>query len=114
MSIPHLQELSEQILKSTDGNQIQTEIALISLESLRNMMLSDAQAKTLDEQTTVGQGQGTQGSAEPGQAITNANANQFFFDEPITPTVIGPNYSSDIMMQAQNIPFLYHQPQEKY
>lgn len=110
MSLQHLQDLGDQILRAIEHDQLQSEIAVISLENM-HAMIANPRSSDDDPKTT-------QQSYPPMNNMyvdNNPNypgyqPNPFFMDEQVVPAVIGPQYNSDLMLQAQSIPFLFHQP----
>ena len=111
MSIQNLKELGEQILKAAESGQLQAEIALVSLENIYSMLsLSEEPAAQDDFGSSMAQSHQNM-YMDQSQLGYNQNLSYqgFSFDEPVVPAVIGPQFNSDIISQASNIPFLFHQ-----
>lgn len=102
-----LRELGDQILKLTEHNQLKTEIAMVSLKSIHQLLV-----KNNDEDENQSQFQTYQQNSnifiDPAQmnpAPMN-NINQYgHFDDP---QVYASSFNNNLINQAASIPFLYH------
>ncbi|KAH0790341.1 hypothetical protein GPJ56_005637 [Histomonas meleagridis] len=112
MTLAHLTELGDQILRSIEGDQLQTEIAMISLESIHKMIvLNPSIPQFQDNQPIQYQGYPQSTNMFYNQSAMPSIAPQeipYQFDGKI-PRVMGAALGNDIITQSLNdIPFLYH------
>ena len=120
MSLQHLKELGEQIIKAAESSPLQTEIAVVSLESIHNLIVSsdqnvgitDMRSQTFQGNNIFEQGQMVyQHQMQPAPSLLQPSTmNEYNFDEQIQqPAVIAPQYGTDVMSQVNKVPFLFHQ-----
>lgn len=107
MSLQKLKEIGDQIIKAVESSPLQAEIAQISLESIHHLIVSTDQNAGVDDyrQPMHPNMYVDQQMGYPQQMLQQ----MYQFDEAMPPAVIGPQYSTDVMTQANSIPFLYHQ-----
>ena len=115
MTLAHLKELGDQILRSIEGDQLQTEIALISLESIHKMIVINPSIQVSQFQENAQRLQ-----YQPYPQSTNLFYDQstmiqsigpqipYQYDGKIPPRVMGPSFDNELIKHSYNIPFLYH------
>lgn len=114
MSLQHLKELGDQILKAAESSPLQAEIARLSLESMHATLVSNSDQPQPQEDFAQIPQQPMNMFVDNPPAIAFPTAqpvpvSNYMFDEQVVPAVIGPQYNTEIMTQANSIPFLYHQ-----
>ena len=93
MSIRHLQELGDKIIKAVEGNPLKTEIAMTALESM-NRLLSE----TREREPYIPDPQ-PYGFNDPGL---------FVFEDQSRVHVLAQSDQSGLIWQSYGIPFLFH------
>jgi hypothetical protein len=108
MSLARLSELEQDIIQVAEGSALQAEIALMSLESIHRMIvLKDLPGGSIPGRAAA--------EAMPRPADTNMvfSTNDqyqvFGYDEPLQPALFSQSNAQDMIMAANQIPFLYHQ-----
>jgi hypothetical protein len=112
MSVQHLLELGKQIVRATEGDPLQTEIALIALESIHERLVASAGPVASEQDLTMVRSGSIMDHStllEPNQMFSG-NSIEFPFgqDDPWFPTIHGPQYNPEIYIAAQNVRFLFH------
>ena len=102
-----LRELGDQILKLAEHNQLKTEIAMVSLKSIHQLLVNNNEDEENQPQFPAFQQNSnvyvdtTQMNAAPMN-----NVNQFgHYDEP---QVYASSFNNNLISQAASIPFLFH------
>ena len=120
MSLQQLKELGSHIIKAAESSPLQSEIAAVSLESIHNLLVTTNQNpnqiddfRTPNAYQTHNAYDPVQMQYQPPMQQQQQGVNEYVFDAPPEqqmqpPTVIAPQYSNNILSQAQNIPFLFH------
>ena len=110
MSLQHLKDLGEQILKNAEISPLTNEIALMSLESIHSLLVNTD--KNHDDLNQNRQSNASNIYVDNHSSMGYTNAFQgFSFEDPIVP-VVAPNFNNELINQASSIPFLYHQMTE--
>ena len=119
MSLQQLKELGDHIIKAAESSPLQSEIAAVSLESIHTLLVSTDQNTPNDDLRGLNPYQGHnvfeqgqipyQHPMQPQMMQPQGNIPEYGIDEQMqTPQVFAPQINADIISQARNIPFLYH------
>lgn len=101
-----LRELGDQILKLSEHDQLKTEIAMISLKSIYQLLTKNDEEEGND---IPPQFPNMFPDPVPMPTIPIGNINQFgHYDEP---QVYASSFNNDLINQASSIPFLFHNQQ---
>ena len=101
-----LRELGEQILKQAEHDQLKTEIAMISLESIHQLLVNNSSNADESEENNIPQFPQYHINTNIFQDAQHT-AQTFLggFDEPQT---FGASSNNELRSQLSSIPFLFH------
>lgn len=101
-----LRDLGNQILKLADHNQLNTEIAMVSLESIHRLLVKNEEEEENQPQFPMFQ-QNANIYIDPAQLNQVPMGNFHFAD----PQVFASPINANLVNQAASIPYLYRNPQ---
>jgi hypothetical protein len=107
MSVAHLADLGQQILRAIEGDQLKTKIAITHLEDVHRLLVQEHAERPSPRAPNPWQSPSPFDT--PNAQRRRRDQAQFLWDEECVPAVVGPEHDQEMMYDASSIPFLYHQ-----